>query len=189
MLNFRSVIEIAPLQVYFSALLFSPNGSIVKKQFWNQPPWIERAPTASKGWGASLQVLDCHPYQVLAVVFSPDGKYLVSATPEGEIRLWDPKTGALQETVEGYSGDEMITAIAFSPDCKLFALGSGSNVQIRDLTTGSLRKTLKGHSSNVSAVAFSPDSKLLASSSWDSTIRLWDPKTGYLRETLKGHSD
>ena len=31
------------------------------------------------------------------------------------------------------------------------------------------------------------DSKLLASASWDSTVRLWDPATGAALQTLDGH--
>ncbi|RYP92644.1 hypothetical protein DL770_001286 [Monosporascus sp. CRB-9-2] len=51
-----------------------------------------------------------------------------------------------------------------------------------------LRQTLEGHTGSVQSVAFSHDSKLLASGSWDSTIRLWDPATGQLQQTLGGHT-
>ncbi len=52
-----------------------------------------------------------------------------------------------------------------------------------------LQQTLEGHSHWVSSVAFSPDSRLLASASYDKTVRLWDAATGALQQTLKGHSD
>ncbi|KAI9041045.1 NACHT and WD repeat domain-containing protein [Aspergillus affinis] len=49
-------------------------------------------------------------------------------------------------------------------------------------------QTLEGHSDWVRSVAFSGDSQLLASGSYDNTIKLWDPATGTLKYTLEGHS-
>src|SRR5258708_37457206 len=48
--------------------------------------------------------------------------------------------------------------------------------------------TLIGHSGVVMVVAFSPDGGLLASVSYDKTIKLWDPHTGEHLRTLEGHS-
>lgn len=49
--------------------------------------------------------------------------------------------------------------------------------------------TLPGHSSFVNSLAISPDGKILASGSWDKTIKIWNLETAELIGTLTGHSD
>ena len=52
----------------------------------------------------------------------------------------------------------------------------------------SCARTLEGPTAEVWSVAFSPDGHLLASGSWDKTVRLWEVATGTLVRTLEGHT-
>ncbi len=51
-----------------------------------------------------------------------------------------------------------------------------------------LKHILRGHNGLISRVEWSPNGKMLASPSFDSTIKLWDIKSGECCNTLKGHS-
>ena len=46
------------------------------------------------------------------------------------------------------------------------------------------RLTLKGHTDRVTSVAFTTDGKILASCSYDGTVRVWDTATGKQKAVL-----
>ncbi|SLM39426.1 WD40/YVTN repeat-like-containing domain [Lasallia pustulata] len=101
-LHNRVGIEQAPLQVYHSALFFTPVMSIVRRQFSNKMPWwIKRGPEVEANWSATLQTLEGHSGPVYAVAFSPNGKQLASGSDDKTVRIWDAATGAMLQTLEG----------------------------------------------------------------------------------------
>lgn len=90
-----------------------------------------------------------------------------------------------------HQGHEPITAIAFSPDGKLLAIGSDGrdkNIIIWDVAERKELRSLAGHQSDIEAVAFSSRG-LLASASNDQTIRLWRVADGKTIGILKGHEE
>jgi WD40 repeat protein len=71
-----------------------------------------------------------HAEGVPSVAFSPpDGGLLacgVARKEGGEIRLWNPQTGTLRQTLAGQSGG--VRSIAFSPDGKMIVSGTSNGV-------------------------------------------------------------
>jgi len=81
------------------------------------------------------------------------------------------------QTLAGHT--DWVSSLAFSPDGKILASGSGdSMIKLWDVTTGREVRSMAGHASFVLSVAFSPDGEHLASGSHDRTARVWDARTG-----------
>ena len=123
-------------------------------------------------------------------VFSPDGRLLAlpSGGTEGEVSLTRVADGQRRDLDGLPTGGTY--AVAFSPDGKTLAAGSGE-IQLWDVATGKPRgQPLTGHAGPVLAIAFSPDGQMLASGGYDGTIRLWNVATGKLRgQPLTGHAE
>lgn len=186
-LEFRYIVALAPLQLYDSALIFSPKTSVIKCSFSDQMPrWIENLPKVENNWSPSLQTLEGHLRQINSIVFSPDGQIMASGSDDCNIRLWDPVTGGIRATLKGHSGS--VCRVVFSPDGQLLASGSSDGtVRLWDPATGDSRGTLISHFAPISEIFFTPDGQLLAS--MDSTVGLWDPITGELRDMFRGPFD
>jgi WD40 repeat protein len=183
----RVCFQEAPLQVYFSGLIFAPGQSIIKKQFKEQAlEWIKQIPKARVRWSPCLQTLEGHNAPVTSVAFRPDNKMLASASGDKTIRLWDPTTGQCLQTLEGHN--TWVHSVVFRPDNKILASASRDmTIRLWDSTTGYCLQILKGHNESVESVAFRPDGKILASASGDKTIRLWHSTTGQCLQILEGH--
>ena len=96
--------------------------------------------------------------------------------------------GAVLHILKGHL--RIVYAVAFSPDGKQLASGSGDAiVRLWDVATGAVLRILKGHTNQVYAVAFSPDGKQLASGSGGATVRLWNAATGTMLRIMEGHSN
>ncbi len=108
------------------------------------------------------------------IAFSPDGSRLAVATSIG-IWLYDAETLSEIALLAGHN--EKVSTVAFSPDGKKLASGSGSQLpgtlKLWDVESGQNIVAFHVERSSVVSAAFSPDGAKLA---WAG--RLWDVATG-----------
>ncbi len=125
-----------------------------------------------------------HRGELNAVIFSQDGRQLVSGGEDGTIRCWDVATGAELTCFPAHTN--CVNSLCFSPDGQLLASGScDSTIKLWDATAFALLATLAGDADRVDAVAFSPvDGNRLASCGSDSIARIWDLQT---RSVVQAH--
>jgi WD40 repeat protein len=131
------------------------------------------------------------------VTFSPDGRWLATAGDDGIAQVWDAEAllavsfegeEMLREprTLRGHEG--AVTSVAFSPDGRWLATGSGDQtVRLWDqqATNPAVEPLiLRGHQAPAWSVDASPDGRWLVTGGDDNTARLWDlsawpdPETG-----------
>jgi WD40 repeat protein/uncharacterized caspase-like protein len=119
---------------------------------------------------ADLVVQTGHTDLVGPVAFSPDGKYIVSGSWDGTVKLWETESGRELRSWGGFAGvsanaatvDTRVISVAFSPDGRKIVAGStdGSFVSIQITSNGFER--LSKCIGSISSVAFSPDGRLVA---------------------------
>jgi WD40 repeat protein len=136
--------------------------------------------------------------------FTRDGRYLVSASDDKTVRVWDVQTGKTVRIIRGQIGkghEGKIFAAALSPNEQWLAVGGWMDsvknyklidlgaIRIIDFVTGHVKELLKGHEGATFGISFSSDNRLLISGSSDKIARIWDVATGKCLHTLSGHTN
>ena len=96
----KRAIENSPLQVYASALMFSPTRSLIRGLFKEEEPkWITIKPAMGDKWSACLQTLEGHRNEVNSVAFSHDSTRLASGSNDNTVKIWDASSGKCLQTL------------------------------------------------------------------------------------------
>ncbi|HYA99250.1 MAG TPA: WD40 repeat domain-containing serine/threonine-protein kinase, partial [Ktedonobacteraceae bacterium] len=128
-----------------------------------------------------------HLASVNALTWSPDGRFIASASDDTFVQVFDASSGQRKLIYTGHSKEA--TAVSWSPNGKFIASGSqDGTVQVWDATDGRKIFTYKGHTDRVNAISWSSDSRQIASGSEDKTVQVWDAVSGALSFNFQGHT-
>ena len=120
-----------------------------------------------------------HQAPVTATVFLPSGHGVLSASLDGTVRAFDLVRYRNFRTLTTPSPVQF-TSLAIDPGGEIVCAGSRDTFQVFvwSLKTGRLLEVLAGHEGPVVALAFAPHSPVVATGSWDKTVRTWDVFAG-----------
>lgn len=162
-------------------MTLSPDGKVLAT--WGDDGQITMVDAST---GKELLVFKAHnPGAVGRLAFSPSGESLLTVGLDRNCKLWNVHTG--KELFSISKNNFFLSAIAWAPTGRLFALGLGSSeVVIVDGLTGNELRTVKIQG-GVASLAFSPNGKILAVGGADRQIRLVNTEKWVEQSAIKGH--
>ena len=131
-----------------------------------------------------------HEADVIVVKYSPDGQKILTASTDGNVKLWNPK-GKLIKTIEH---KERLRNASFSHNgSKIITVGDKNLVKMWD-GNGNFIKDLVGHGQeyiqwdSVNSIAFSPDDETIVTVSSDNKVIMWDGQGNIIKELWDHHN-
>jgi WD40 repeat protein/serine/threonine protein kinase len=131
-----------------------------------------------------VKTLRGHASRIHTVVFSPDGRRIVTAGFDSA-KVWDALSGTELLRLEGHT--DSINCLAVSPDWQKFVTGSADGkARVWDATDGKRLATLESHRGSIEFVAFLGNSeRVLTTCRGDRTIRIWNASTATEASAIK----
>jgi len=151
--------------------------------------------TTVKEWrvnnGELISEFNGHKNYVSSVKYNNNGTTILSTSFDYSV-----KESMEGQELQSYSGYSHITYTSiFSPEGDYIIAGYGcsllnidTNIRIWDTKTGSLVKTLTGHTKPVVSLDITSDGKMLISGSTDYSVKLWDLENESEPKDLTGHN-
>jgi WD40 repeat protein len=136
--------------------------------------------------GLLIETLLGHSNWINSLVITPDGRYLVSGSFDGSLKIWDLESGRLVKTLHNHASS--VNAIGITRDGKhAVSVSDDRTLKVWELETGQLSKSWQSHIDCVRAVAVTPDGRKVISGSDDRTLKVWDLETSEELLVLQGH--
>jgi WD40 repeat protein len=134
-----------------------------------------------------IRAIPAHQFRMWTLAFHPQGSLLASGAHDDTVKIWNVESG---EQIETLATPGNVMSVNFSPDGCWLAVSSERTIQIWDTVNWQCSHTITEHTDVVSCVVFHHIPKLdrpyiLASASYDETIRYWDVDRGECLQILR----
>ena len=113
-----------------------------------------------------------HTSYIRSAAYSPDGKFILTASDDRTARVWNAATGQSVAELKGHTAG--VRSAAYSPDGRfIITAGSDPTVWVWNAATAQRVAELKGHAGYIQSAIYSPDGKFIATASEDGTVRIY----------------
>ena len=153
------------------------------------------------GLGEHLHSYLKHKSSIRWCAQSEDGYRILTASPDRQITVWDPRTGSKLYGAEAKDGSRVKTFSASAALTNAVCCLFDSTVEVWDLVAGRVSWIIQrpgqqqpsqqrtGHTSAVNKVLMTTDGRLVVTASKDCTARIWDVANRICKHVLIGHED
>jgi len=169
--------RLRPKEAILEHLQFSPKGNVLASASQKTISlWDTQA-------GKEISTFPAHEKRITCLAFSPDQKFLASASMDGTIRIWrltkeggqvlslDAHNAGAWSLVFSRDGKRLISGGYDRPKDKEF--GGKGTVKIWSLKEKKLLRTFDAHDLPTLSVSLAKDGRYIASGSQDGTVKVW----------------
>ncbi|PVI06274.1 WD40 repeat-like protein [Periconia macrospinosa] len=170
----RSIMEVAPLQIYCSLLTFAPTQSCVRREFQNcVPSWMAKSGKNKKSWISLMHTMEFNRRITAFTFFDDKLATMTNRCPVSNIAVWDVDTAKLLQSIQI---DELnCEYLAFSPSgSQIGIINLLGRLTLLDLNTKTQVPTPTVFSENSWEILCSSNSQWLGLCRDSTTFCVWD---------------
>ncbi|KAJ7507233.1 WD40-repeat-containing domain protein [Mycena galericulata] len=188
-LSHQATIAAGALQVYNSALPFTPQDTLLYKIYAHeaaQSVYVLHGVLAR--WSPCLSSLRGDHGSISSVAYSHDGSLFALGYSSEFVTVRAASSGVLLSTFEYPTPQEVMSLVFLPGDKYIVAATNTGLVSQWTILTASIVRSYEGHRSAATCVAVTATTPTqMASASLDATIRLWNVTTGKCTSVLSCH--